>query len=220
MGITVFLADDHAIVRDGLRSLLQAQKDMIVIGEAANGRDAVRSVVRLNPDIVLMDISMTEMNGIEAAEQICKSCHRTRVVILSMHASTEHISRALKAGVSGYLLKESAGAEVVCAIRTIHAGKRYLSQKISDHLWDLHQLAGKSVDSQDPLSRLSQREREVLQLVVEGKTSAEIARVLFLSAKTVDTYRSRLMQKLNLKDLPSLIKFAIHHGLTSLEQGS
>jgi DNA-binding NarL/FixJ family response regulator len=217
MGITVFLADDHAIVRDGLRFLLQAQKDMLVIGEAENGRDAVRSVTRLNPDIVLMDISMAEMNGIEAAEQICKSCHGTRVVILSMHATTEHISRALKAGVSGYLLKESAGAEVVDAIRTIHAGKRYLSRKISDLLWDLHQLAGKSLDSQDLLSRLSQREREVLQLVVEGKTSTEIAKVLFLSAKTVDTYRSRLMQKLNLKDLPSLIKFAIQHGLTSLE---
>ncbi len=215
MSITVFLADDHTIVRDGLRYLLEAQENIRVVGEAADGREAVRKVKTLQPDIVIMDIFMAELNGIEAAAQICRERPSTRVIMLSMQSSSESILRALKAGASGYLLKESAGRELVNAIHDVHAGRRYLSSKVSDQVIGAY--LNKTEEIRDPLAALSRREREVLQLVVEGKTSAEIADTLFLSVKTVETYRSRLMQKLGIRDIPALIKFAIQHGLTSLD---
>lgn len=215
MSISIFLADDHTIVRDGLRSLLEAHGDMKIAGEAANGRDAVKAVRKLKPDVVIMDILMADLNGIEATEQICRECPETRVVILSMQSSSESILRALRAGARGYLFKESAGRELIQAIHAVRAGHRYLSAKVSD------QVVGAFLKQEeayrDPLSVLSRREREVLQLVVEGRTSAEIAGTLFLSVKTVETYRSRLMKKLGIGDIPGLIKFAIQHGLTSLE---
>ena len=215
MNINVMIADDHAIVRDGLRYLLEAQGDIKVVGEAANGREALKKVDELKPDIVIMDIVMAELNGIEATEQICKYHPHTRVIMLSMRSSTEPILRSLKAGASGYLLKEAAGRELVNAIYAVHEGKRYLSSKVSDQMVGAY--LNREEGLTDPLSTLSQREREVLQLVVEGKTSAEIANMLFLSIKTVKTYRSRLMAKLGIKDIPSLIKFAIQHGITSIE---
>jgi DNA-binding NarL/FixJ family response regulator len=217
MSITVFLADDHAVVRDGLRVLLEAQPDIRVIGDAADGRETVRRVTRLCPDVVVLDIAMPELNGIEAAREITQACPSTQVIILSMHSTTEHIFRALQAGAHGYLLKESAGIEVVNAVRAVHAGHRYLSPKISNGLIDDYVHQRQAAEAQSPLARLSPREREVLQLVVEGKSSAEIAGILSLSLKTVETYRSRLMQKLDISDLPSLVKFAIQHGLTPLE---
>lgn len=215
MSIRVFLADDHTIVRDGLRYLLEAHSDMKVVGEAANGRDAVKKTKALQPHIVIMDIVMADLNGIEATEQICRECPDTSVIMLSMRSSSESILRSLKAGASGYLLKESAGRELITAIRAVHSGRRYLSSKVSDRIVGAYMKETEGI--QDPVSVLSRREREVLQLVVEGKTSAEIAEKLFLSVKTIETYRSRLMQKLGIKDIPSLIKFAIQHDLTSLE---
>ena len=215
MSITVFLADDHTIVRDGLRYLLEAHDNIKVIGEASSGRDAVKKVKNLQPNIVIMDIVMADLNGIEATEQICRECPATRVVMLSMQSSSESILRSLKAGASGYLLKESAGRELINAIYTVNSGQRYLSAKVSDQMVGAYLEQTQGI--QDPLSVLSQREREVLQLVVEGQTSAEIAEKLFLSVKTIETYRSRLMQKIGIKNIPSLIKFAIQHGLTSLE---
>lgn len=217
MSITVVLADDHAVVRDGLRVLLEAQPDIRVIGDAADGREAVSRVARLRPDVVVIDVAMPELNGIEAAREIGEVCPATQIIILSMHSTTEHIFRALQAGACGYLLKESAGIEVVNAVRAVHAGHRYLSQKISDKLVDDYVRQRQAAEAKSPLGRLSPREREVLQLVVEGKTSAEIADVLSLSVKTVETYRSRLMHKLGISDLPALVKFAIQHGLTPLE---
>ncbi|MFQ5400926.1 MAG: response regulator [Anaerolineae bacterium] len=216
MTITVFLADDHTIVRDGLRLLLNSQPDIEVVGDAADGREAVRQVRELKPNIVILDIAMPELNGIEAAAQIRSECPATDVIILSMYATTEHIFQALNAGARGYLLKESAGIEVVNAARTVHDGGRYLSQKISDKVIQDY-LQQRTGQDHSPLSRLSHREREILQLVVEGKSSAEIADILFLSPKTIETYRSRLMQKLNITDIPTLVKFAIQHGLTPLE---
>jgi DNA-binding NarL/FixJ family response regulator len=215
--ITVLLADDHAVVRDGLRLLLEAQPDLSVIGDAANGREAVRQVARLCPDVVVMDIAMPELNGIEAAREIGEVCPSTQIIILSIHSTTEHVFRALQAGARGYLLKESAGIEVVNAVRAVYAGHRYLSQKISDSLIDDYVRQRQAAEAKSPLARLSPREREVLQLVVEGKSSAEIADTLSLSVKTVETYRTRLMHKLGVSDLPALVKFAIQHGLTSLE---
>jgi DNA-binding NarL/FixJ family response regulator len=217
MSITVFLADDHAVVRDGLRFLLEAQNDIEVVGDAPNGRDAVRQVAQLRPDVAVVDIAMPDLNGIEATRQIREICPSTQVIILSMHSTTEHVFRALQAGARGYLLKESAGVEVVNAVRAVHAGRRHLSEKISDQVIDDYMRQREAVEAESPLARLSPREREILQLVVEGKSSAEIAGVLSLSPKTVETYRSRLMQKLGISDLPGLVKFAIQHGLTPLE---
>lgn len=217
MTISVFLADDHTVLRDGLQYLLDAQPDIKVVGDAADGHEAVQQVIQLCPDIVIMDIVMPVLNGIEATRKIHEDCPFAKVIILSMHCSTEHVHRSIQAGACGFLLKESAGAEVVTAVRTVYADHSYLSQKISDQVVREYGRLDELGVEISPLSRLSPREREVLQLVVEGKSSAEIANILSISFKTVDTYRSRLMQKLGIKDLPNLVKFAIQHGLTPLE---
>jgi DNA-binding NarL/FixJ family response regulator len=216
MSIAVFIADDHTVVRDGLRLLIETQSDMKVVSEASNGREAARQVLRTSPDVVIMDLAMPELNGVEATRQIRENCPATKVIILSMHSSSEHIFQALKAGAHGYLLKESAGMEVISAIRVVHSGKRYLSEKIGDQMIDEYIHNREIVETGSPLSKLSTREREILQLVVEGKSSADIGRTLFISPKTVETYRSRLMQKLGISDLAGLIRFAMQHGITSL----
>jgi DNA-binding NarL/FixJ family response regulator len=214
--IRVFLADDHAILRDGLRALLEAQSDIAVVGEAASGRESVRQVQQLRPDVVLMDIAMPELNGIDATLEIHASCPATQIVILSMYSTAEHIFRAFQAGARGYLLKESAGQEVVEAVRAVQAGRRYLSRGIAESVVDEYIRQHNVKLEKSPLERLSSRERQVLQLVVEGKSSAEIGHTLSLSPKTIETYRSRLMEKLGITDIPSLVKFAIQHGLTRL----
>jgi DNA-binding NarL/FixJ family response regulator len=217
MNISVYLADDHAIVRDGLRLLLEAENDIDVIGSAADGRSAVREIRKLNPNIVILDIAMPLLNGIEATLQILESCPSTKVIILSMHATREHIHRAMHAGARGYLLKESAGSEVVKAIRTVYAGNRHLSQKVSETILDDYLNQGGNDPKDSPIKLLSVREREILQLVVEGQSNSQIAENLCLSPKTVETYRSRVMQKLQIKNLPALVKFAIRAGITSLD---
>jgi DNA-binding NarL/FixJ family response regulator len=198
-------------MREGLRALLDASRGINVVGEVGNGREAVRRAEELHPDVLVADISMPDLNGIEAARMIREKCPATRVVILSMHSSTEHIFRAFEAGASGYVLKESAGAEVINAVRTVHAGGRYLSPALEDAARDYRSSSPRS----SPLESLSTRERQVLQLVVEGKSSAEIARIIHLSPKSVETYRSRLMKKLGVGDIPALVKFAIQHGITT-----
>jgi DNA-binding NarL/FixJ family response regulator len=215
--ISVFLADDHAVVRDGLKTLLEIEQSITVVGTASNGREAARQIIKLNPDVVIMDISMPELNGIEATRQIISERLETRVIILSMHATKEHIQRALQAGAKGYLLKESAGAEVVKAVRSVYAGNRYLGQPVSEILIDDYLNGRQAEKYTDPLDQLSGREREILQLVVEGNVSAKIADTLCLSPKTVETYRSRIMTKLNIRDIPGLVKFAIRNGLISLD---
>jgi two-component system, NarL family, response regulator NreC len=217
MSIRIFLADDHMLVRDGLRFILEAQKDMEIVGEASNGRETIDLVRQLRPDVVVLDIAMPEMNGIEAAEQIRSTCQETKVVILSMHSTSEHIYRALRAGAKGYLLKESAGKEVVDAIRTVSNGQRFLSHKITNLVVEDYINLHENIPAKSPLELLSSREREILQLVVEGKSSPEIAEILFISPKTVDSYRSRVMQKLYVKDITGLVKFAIKHNVTSSE---
>ena len=213
MPITVFVADDHAIVREGLATLLGAQPDIRVIGTAADGRDTVRQVMKLHPEVVVIDIAMPQMNGIEAAREIRDRVPQARVVILSMHSSVEHVFHALEAGAAGYVLKESAANEIIDAVRAVRAGHRYLSPKVAEMVLD-NVSRGSSAS---PLESLSKRERQVLQLVAEGHSSAQIAVMLALSPKSVDTYRSRLMQKLGVSDVAALIKFAIQHGITSVE---
>ena len=217
MPIRVILADDHVVVRDGLRLILETKKNVEVVAEASDGRQAVDQVRRLKPDVIVMDISMPEMNGIEATRQIKATMPLTRVIILSMHADSEYILRALRAGATGYLLKESAGEEVLEAVRSVSAGKRYLSPRVVNTVVNGYIEQNISDQTVCPVDRLSNREREILQLVVEGKSSQEIADALFLSIKTVETYRSRLMQKLEIRNLPELVKFAIRHGLTKLD---
>jgi len=216
MRIKVIIADDHAILRDGLKAILQTHPSIDVVGDAADGLQAVALVEKLKPDVVVMDISMPHLNGIQATEQIMKFLPDCHVLVLSMHSTSEHIHRAMRAGARGYLLKESAGQEVTQAVLTVHDGHFYLSQKISDTL--LGDFNARPVQTgASLLERLSEREREVFQQVVEGKTSLEIATRLHLSVKTVDTYRSRIMQKLEVNDLASLIKFAIQNGVISLD---
>lgn len=213
MPLTVFIADDHAIVREGLANLLGAQPDVSVIGTAADGLDTVRQVETLKPEVVVMDIAMPQMNGIEAAREIRRRVPTTRVVILSMHSSVEHVFHALEAGASGYVLKESAAREIIDAVRAVHAGRRYLSTRLAEALAN----GISRSNTASPLESLSKRERQVLQLVAEGYSSARIAATLNLSPKSVDTYRSRVMQKLHISDAAGLIKFAIQHGITSLD---
>ncbi|MFC2095638.1 response regulator [Candidatus Bipolaricaulota bacterium] len=215
--IRILVADDHAIVRDGLRLLLNAETDLQVIAEAANGREAVQMNKELEPDLVIMDIGMPELNGIDATERIRTHSPNTQVIILSMYSTGEHIVRALKAGALGYLLKSSAGSELVRAVRMVAAKHRYLSLEVSDTLVSRYLQEIDQEVSETPLATLSAREREVLQLTVEGKSPAQIAALLFLSRKTVVTYKSRLMRKLAIDDLPTLTKFAIQHGLTLSE---
>lgn len=216
--ISVFLADDHAVVRDGLQALLEMKEHITVVGTASDGRETVRRVKELKPDVVIMDVSMPELNGIDATRLILEECLNTQVIILSMHATKEHIQRALRVGAQGYLLKESAGAEVVKAVHSVQAGKRYLCQQVSEVLIDDYVRGRQAEEWSNPLEQLSTREREILQLVVEGNSSVKIADTLCLSPKTVETYRSRIMSKLNIKNLPGLVKFTIRHGLISLDK--
>jgi len=212
--IRIYIADDHTIVRDGLAVMLQVHSDITVVGSGSDGRQAVREIEQLHPDIVIMDIAMPNLNGIEAALLLRDVAPAVKTIMLSMYATKEHIFRALQAGARGYLLKNSAGSELVNAIRIVQSGQRYLSQKISDTVVDDYLLESRVAG---PLDALSAREREVLQLVAEGHSSAQVAAMLSLSPKSIETYRSRLMQKIGVSDLPSLVKFSIHHGLISLE---
>lgn len=211
MTINVLLADDHSVLRDGLAALLESQEGFAVVAHAQNGREAVRKTAELKPDVVIMDIVMPELDGIEATRLIHASSASTQVVILSMYSTSEHIFRALQAGAKGYLLKESAGAELLAAVRSVHAGRRYLSQKITETVLDNYV---REHHPTDPLGKLSSRERQIRELVAAGKSTADIAGTLFLSPKTVDTYRSRLMQKLDIDGFAGLVKFAIANGLT------
>jgi len=212
--IKVLLVDDHSVVRDGLRVLLEAEGDIAVVGGAANGLEAVRKVRELHPDVVVMDLAMPELNGTEATAQIHDISPEVEVLVLSMHSTAEHILRAFQAGAQGYVLKESAGPEVVAAVRAVHAGRRYLSQKIAGTVVDDYIRERRAAT---PLDTLSRRERQILQLVAEGKSTAETAKALFLSPKTVDTYRSRMMHKLGIDNFAALVRFAIQHGVSPLE---
>jgi DNA-binding NarL/FixJ family response regulator len=215
MSITIFLADDHSVLRDGLRMLLETQPDFKVIGAASNGSEAIQQLKVLVPNIAVLDIAMPEVNGLEVARHIDSDCPCTQVIMLSMHRTSEHIIQALEAGARGYVLKESASDELIEAIRTVHSGGRYLSQTVSNVAVEyfLRQSNGES----SPLGRLNERERIILRLLVDGLTSTEIGERLTLSSKTVDNYRSAIMHKLNIHHLPGLVKFALKHGLISLE---
>jgi RNA polymerase sigma factor (sigma-70 family) len=215
--IRVLVADDHAIIRDGLQVMLGNQPDMEVVGSATTGREALRRVDESKPDVAIIDISMPELNGIEAIQQILPRHPDIKVIVLSIHETKPYVYRALKAGAKGYLIKETAGVEVVDAVRAVYRSEQYLSQRIADLLTDVSFRQLETSIEDNPLEALSPREREILQLVAEGKTSQQIAERLSISPKTVDTYRSRLMHKIGVGDVAGLVKFAIQHGVISLE---
>ena len=211
--IRVLIADDHEVVADGLAHLLRALDSIEVIGIARSGREAVRRAIELDPDVIVMDSEMQDMNGIEATRELRERSHPARVIILSVHAEIIHIVRALRAGAAGYVPKRSAGRDVLEAIKTVHSGRRYLHPTVAQEVVERMVEDG---DVDDPLAVLSARERQTLQLIAEGRSVAEIAAALSLSPRTVETYRARMMEKLQIRDVAGLIKFAIRHGLTSL----
>lgn len=213
MPIRILLADDHAVVREGLRTILEAQGDMNVVGEAGNGREALDKAVSLRPDIILMDISMPELSGIDATRMILMQVPAAKIIVLSTHHTTEYVSRAMQAGARAFIHKESAGCSVVNAVRAVMKGRQYFSEGI---VAPNIKRSGSPVHPQTPLGSLSRRERETLQLVVEGNTNATIAELFNVSQKSVETYRSRLMVKLDINNVPALVIFALQHGVISL----
>jgi len=216
MDIRVLIVDDHQIMREGLRKLLVNKSNINVVGEAANGRDALGMIKKENPHIVLMDVAMPELNGMEATKIIKSDSPATRVIALSSHGGREFVSGMLGAGASGYLLKDCAFDELIDAIEAVNSKHTYLSREISDVL------VKEFVDSyqfinQDKQVRLTSREKEVLQLISEGHSTKKIAEDLYVSVKTIESHRQKIMQKLNLHSIPELTKYAIKMGLTSLE---
>jgi len=209
--IRVLVADDHGVLRDGLCRLLESDPEIRVVAAANDGREAVAQAAATQPEVVVMDISMPNMGGIEATRTIIGNAPDISVVMLSVHSGERTVREALAAGARGYLLKESAGAEVLSAVRAVAAGGRYLGQGLCLHEHDDARRAG------DPTARLTASERRVLRLVVEGRSNAQAARELGLSQRTVETYRCRLMDKLQIADLPALVKFAVRHGITSVD---
>jgi DNA-binding NarL/FixJ family response regulator len=221
--IRIILADDHTLVRGGIRALLQDLPGAQVIAEANDGREALRLVEMLKPDIILMDIAMSGMNGLEATNRLVKEFPNVRVIILSMHISEEYVLQALRAGASGYLLKDAGIAELELAIKAVASGETYLSPPVSKHVITnyVRRVGGEDQGEADadssPIDRLTLRQREILQLIAEGHTTQEIAQKLDISVKTVETHRMQLMERLDIHDVAGLVRFAIRVGLITLD---
>jgi len=215
VGIRILLADDHAILRRGLRALLDRESDMEVLGEAADGRDTVRAVEQLRPDVVVLDITMPNLNGIEAARQIQAKGSATAIIILSMHSDEGYVLRALRAGARGYLLKDAVEGELIQAIRVVAGGKAYFSPEVSKLLVEDYVMGMRERGLEDRYDLLTPREREILQVLAEGRSSKDIAKLLDLSSYTVDTHKANLMQKLSLHSMAELILYAVRRGIIS-----
>ncbi len=214
--IKLMVADDHKIFRQGIKKLLEEEPDLQVAGEAANGREAVKKATELKPDVILMDIAMANLNGLEATKQIKKVLPDVKVIMLTMHKNEEYVLQSFQAGASGFILKEGAVEELVSAIRSIHQDKSFLSPTISKTLIDAYLRKAETGKTETPFDLLTDREREVLQLIAEGYTNREVAKALFISVKTVEAHRAHIMQKLNIHEVAKLVKYAIQKGLVDL----
>jgi DNA-binding NarL/FixJ family response regulator len=214
--VRIVIADDHKLFRMGLRQLIERHQEVEIVGEAATGLEAIALAKEISPDIVLMDISMPELNGIEATNRIHSELPEVRVVIVSMHSDRRYVLEALKAGAKGYLLKDSTPEEVFRALQKVMTNKFYLSPQINEQVIEGYLNPNKN-DATSAFGILSGREREVLQLLAEGKSTKQIAELLNLSAKTVETHRMHIMDKLDIHTLPELTRYALREGLTSLE---
>lgn len=212
--INIAFADDHTLVREGVGALLERERDMRVVASAGSARELLRALRRRRVDVVLMDVVMPRLNGIDAIPEVHRLCPDARVLMLSMRSDPECVYRAVRAGAAGYLLKSAAAVELVAAIRAVAAGQVYLCSKLAKTVSAHRLVASDALPT--PLERLSRREREVLQLVAEGHTSREIAHLAGLSVRTVETYRTRLMRKLNVSNIASIVMFALRHSLVSL----
>ena len=220
--VRILLAEDHTLVRAGIRALLQSLPGVEVVAEASDGREALRLVESHRPDIVFMDIAMSGMNGLEATTRVVRDFAEVHVIILSMHANEEYVLQALRAGASGYLLKDAGTAELELAVMAVARGETYLSPAVSKHVIDeyMRRVSGGATDSDsegNPFDRLTPRQREILQLIAEGHTMNDIARTLNISLKTVETHRAQLMERLDIHDVPGLVRYAIRIGLISSE---
>jgi DNA-binding NarL/FixJ family response regulator len=214
MSIRVLLADDHGVLRDGVRRLLEINDDIRVVAAVDDGAEVVGNAQRFRPDVVLMDISMPQMDGIAATRALRDKVPGAKVLILSVHSSADFIGRSVAAGARGYLIKESCGDEVVRAVRVVASGRKYFGQGVAELMRDAD---AQTVAGDAALEQLTESERRILALVVDGRSNAEAAALLRLSPRTVETYRARLMHKLGIEDLPALVKFAIRHGITDTE---
>jgi DNA-binding NarL/FixJ family response regulator len=213
--IRVLLADDHQLMRSGIRLMLEREADLSVVGEASDGREAVALAKSLRPDVVVMDIGMANLNGIEAAQQMTGDRPEIAVVMLSMHSDESYVLRALKAGARGYLLKDSAEADLIKAVHAVAGGKSFFSPAVSKLLLDDYVRKLRRSGTEDAYDLLTPREREVLQLIAEGKSNKDIANLLNLSVYTVESHRANLMEKLNVRGLPELILYAVRKGIIS-----
>lgn len=209
----IILADDHSLVRRGMRSLLEAEADLQIVGEAADGREALRLCETLQPDIAILDVAMPQLNGLEVATQALKQVPALRVIMLSMYSDEAYIVRALLAGARGYLLKEATEVDLVAAVRAVFEGKSFFSPAISRILADDYIRHLKQRGQQDSWELLTVREREVLQLLAEGKTNKEVASLLNIGVSTVDTHRNKIMQKLGLRNFAELVLYAVRKGV-------
>lgn len=214
--LRILLAEDHTLVRAGIRALLESLEGVEVVAEAADGREALRLAEAHHPDILLMDITMKELNGLQAVARLTKEHSATRVIILSMHADQVYVRQALQAGVAGYLLKGADVAELELALKAVTRGDTYLSPSVSKDI--VGNLLNGKTPAANPLDELTPRQREILQLVAEGRTTKEIAGRLDLSSKTVETHRAQLMERLDIHDVAGLVKFAIRVGLTQADK--
>jgi DNA-binding NarL/FixJ family response regulator len=215
--ITIFLADDHTIVRQGLAKLLEGEPNLKIVGEAENGREAVKKIESLKPDIAIMDISMPLLNGIEATRQIKKISPQTKVIILSMHCHDRYISELFSYGASGYLLKNSTGSDIINSISAAVRGDTYLSPSISRRVIDDYVSLKKRSSQEDLYDKLSNREREVFQMIAEGRSTKEVSDILYVSPSTVKTHRANIMDKLQLQNISQLIQFAIRIGIVDIQ---
>jgi DNA-binding NarL/FixJ family response regulator len=214
--IKLLVADDHKIFRQGIKKLLEEESDLQVVGEASDGREAVKKATELKPDVILMDIAMANLNGLEATRQIKKQLPSAKVIMVTMHKNEEYVLQSFQAGASGFILKEGAVEELVSAIRSINSDKSFLSPSISKTLIDAYMRKMETGKTETPFDLLTDREREVLQLIAEGYTNREVAKSLFISVKTVEAHRAHIMQKLNIHDIAKLVKYAIQKGLVDL----